>query len=78
MSEIYITGFYRNERVAEQLVREATWILTNYARAYREGNLSLINKWSEKWDNWGKAHPAEREQIETQIISQSITQEGGD
>jgi len=75
MSEIYITGFYRSEKVAEQLVREATWILTNYARAYREGNTSLIEKWRAKWQNWGKAHPTEREQIEKQILGQVAEQE---
>ena len=70
--EITISGLYKSEREAEQLVGEAVWILKKYAKAYRQGDARNIEKYREKWANWSKAHPRESGQIVEQMRTQIV------
>ena len=53
----------------EQLLREASWIITNLGRAK---GLEEKNKWMQKWFNWSDAHPKEAEQIKKQVEACNI------
>lgn len=64
MKELRLEGYFPSKKHAEQMLKEATWIITNLAKAI---TLEAKNKWIQKWFNWSKSHPMESEQIKKQI-----------
>ena len=53
------------ERKAHQLVKEATWLLSNFFKAETDEGKK---KWLKKWRNWQKAHPDEAEIVDGMLL----------
>lgn len=63
--ELHLEGHFPSRKHAEQMLKEASWIITKLAKA---NTLEEKNKWMQKWFNWSKAHPYEAEQIKKQFV----------
>ena len=64
MKQLELKCSLYSKKHIEQLLKEASWIITNLGKAK---SLDEKNKWLQKWFNWSDAHPQEAEQIKEQI-----------
>ncbi len=64
-------GRMRNRKLP-QVVNEAIWILTNYARAVENGDSEAKQTWKNKWHNWKSSHPKLARKIEREHLKEEI------